>query len=306
MGFELLYWAPFVQWFQSRWGVDGRRLVIVSRGGVAHWYGIDDARYVDILAMVSPDVFRARTDPDEHKQRTVLPFDRELVELVARTLTLDAPPLLHPELMYRILAPFWRDEEGVGLIDRFTIYRQLHVGVGFSRPFVGALPPDYVAVRFYFSDCFPETRDNRELVRSLVCGLSRSMPVVMLTSGLRMDDHAEYAQPEMSNVLLLPGNMPAEENLAVQSAVVAGARGFVGTYGGYSYLAPFHGVPSVAFYSHRTFKMHHLHLAQRVFERLGGPGVIAVDTAQAPLVHAATAAFTANRVGPDHAVPGRP
>jgi hypothetical protein len=161
-------------------------------------------------------------------------------------------------------------------------------------------------VRFYFSDCFPETPDNRELVRSLICALSRSMPVVMLTPGLSMDDHAEYEHPEMSNVLSLPRTMPAEENLAVQSAVVGRARGFVGTYGGYSYLAPFHGVPAVAFYSHRSFKMHHLHLAQRVFERLGGPSVIAVDTAQASLVHAATAAFTANRVGPDHVVPGRP
>ena len=129
---------------------------------------------------------------------------------------------------------------------------------------------------------------------------------MMLTSGMRMDDHPEYAQPEMSNVLSLPSDMPAEENLAIQSAVVSRARGFVGTYGGYAYLAPFHGVPSVAFYSHRSFKMHHLHLAQRVFERLGGASVMAVDTAQASLVHAATAAFTENRVRPDHVVPGRP
>ncbi len=36
--------------------------------------------------------------------------------------------------------------------------------------------------------------------------------------------------------------MTPERNLAVQTAVIARARAFVGTYGGYSYLAPFCGV----------------------------------------------------------------
>ena len=35
----------------------------------------------------------------------------------------------------------------------------------------------------------------------------------------------------------------------MQTAVIAGARAFVGTYGGYAYLAPFCNVPAIAFYS---------------------------------------------------------
>ena len=35
----------------------------------------------------------------------------------------------------------------------------------------------------------------------------------------------------------------------VQSAVVARARRFVGTYGGFAYLAPFCGVPAVSYYT---------------------------------------------------------
>ncbi len=58
-------------------------------------------------------------------------------------------------------------------------------------------------------------------------------------------------------------------NLAVQTAVIARARAFVGTYGGYSYLAPFCGVPSLAFYSEPTFKVHHLQVAQHVFATAG-------------------------------------
>jgi len=47
------------------------------------------------------------------------------------------------------------------------------------------------------------------------------------------------------------GNEP-QANLAVQTAVIGGARRFVGTYGGFSYLAPLLGVDALAFYSCAT------------------------------------------------------
>jgi hypothetical protein len=36
---ELLYWAPFVRWAQEHFSLDPARVTVVSRGGVAHWYG---------------------------------------------------------------------------------------------------------------------------------------------------------------------------------------------------------------------------------------------------------------------------
>jgi hypothetical protein len=87
--------------------------------------------------------------------------------------------------------------------------------------------------------------------------------------------------------------MTPERNLAVQTAVIGRARAFVGTYGGYSYLAPLCGVPSLAFYSARTYKTQHLHMADRVFERLGGAGLVPIDVAALPLVRVALAGVTA-------------
>jgi hypothetical protein len=81
--------------------------------------------------------------------------------------------------------------------------------------------------------------------------------------------------------------MTPARNLAVQTAVIARARAFVGTYGGYSYLAPFCGVNSLAFYSERSFKTHHLHVAQHLFEQLGGTTVVPLDVAQLPIVRLA-------------------
>jgi hypothetical protein len=89
-------------------------------------------------------------------------------------------------------------------------------------------------------------------------------------------------------VLTIADHMIPERNLAVQSAVIARARAFVGTYGGYSYLAPFYGVSAVAFYSQRTFKPQHLHLAQRVFDRIGGATLVPLDVAALPVVRLST------------------
>ena len=289
VGFEILYWAPFLEWFRTRWRVPAERFVIVSRGGVEPWYGMAGARYADIFSIMLPQAFRERTDPDAHKQREVSPLDQEIVDSVKQRLGLDGAALLHPRLMYRAFAPFWRDEAGFGLIERFTTHRAL---APVSDPVVDSLPSEYIAARFYFSDCFRDTLANRALARSVIDRISERVPVVLLNPGLRVDDHADYAATASSRVVSIEAGLAPERNLAVQSAVISHARGFVGTYGGYAYLAPFYGVPAVGFYSDRAFKLHHLHVAQRVFERLGSATVMAIDTAHAELVHSVTDAVS--------------
>jgi hypothetical protein len=37
-GFEILYWIPFLRWFEDRYRVDPKRVVAMSRRGVAAWY----------------------------------------------------------------------------------------------------------------------------------------------------------------------------------------------------------------------------------------------------------------------------
>src|SRR5207244_8932708 len=116
---------------------------------------------------------------------------------------------------------------------------------------------------------------------------SRQTPVVLLNTPFAIDDHRDMT-PAGAGIVTIADRMAAERNLAVQSAVIARARAFVGTYGGYSYLAPFYGVSSVAFYSARTFKPQHLHLAQRVFDRLGGATLVPLDVAALSLVRLST------------------
>jgi hypothetical protein len=114
--------------------------------------------------------------------------------------------------------------------------------------------------------------------------------VVIVNPGFNVDDHHDWI-PDMGNrVITIEDSMTPSTNLAQQSAVIGNARAFVGTYGGYAYLAPLYRVPAVAFYSKPTFKLQHLHVAQRVFTAISAAPLISVNVRDLPVVQLALAA----------------
>ena len=67
-----------------------------------------------------------------------------------------------------------------------------------------------------------------------------------------------------------------------QSALVAGASAFMGTYGGFSYMAPFYGVRSIAYYGDRSgFSQRHLAMARSALSRIGASDLLEVAPAVA-------------------------
>ena len=60
VGYEALYWVPFVRWFTRQYDVDPDRVIVVSRGGVASWYGGVASRYVEQFDLFTPQEFAAR------------------------------------------------------------------------------------------------------------------------------------------------------------------------------------------------------------------------------------------------------
>ena len=277
VGFELIYWVPFVRWVVRTYRIPADRLWVVSRGGTQSWYGGLAARYADAFEFFSPDEFREQTE-DARKQRRVGGFDAELVRRVASAHELGRPDLLHPGMMYRLYMPFWKGQASMARLEKYAAYDRLPAT---DDPVLRRLPADYVAARFYFSECFPDTPANRAFVASTIDGISRQTPVVLLNTPFAVDDHRDV-DPAGARVLTLGADMAPARNLAVQTAVVARARAFVGTYGGYSYLAPFCGVSSLAFYSERTFKLHHLQAAQHIFAELGGVSVVPLAVEDVP------------------------
>jgi SAM-dependent methyltransferase len=286
VGFELLYWVPFLQWACRAYSLSPDRLVVISRGGVAGWYRHVARHYADALDFLTPEMFRQAAS-DRLKQWRVRRFDRRLIRQVMRTRGLRQAHVLHPSLMYALFNSYWSDWPSTREIDRFTRFVPLAPPPGGSTDL--ALPASFVAVRFYFSDCFPDTPANRSLAARIVRGLAAHTDVVLLNNDLQIDDHHDFTPEASGRVHHLQAAMRPENNLAVQTAAIARAKAFVGTYGGFSYLAPLYGVPSVAFYAEKTFEQRHLELAQRAFDRIGHARLTAIDIRQAPPLAAALA-----------------
>ncbi len=273
VGFEILYWAPFLRWFASAFRVGPDRLTVVSRGGTASWYAPAAGRYHDVFDYVSPDVFRRWHEQHvgeigEQKQTRMTPRERQILD---RVLAGAAPgtAILHPSTMYELMNPFWWRHLDESWIHRHTVYRRLDRP---PRPDGVVLPARYVATKFYFNDCFPATDENRAFVRGTLARLAHDGPVVSLSAGVAIDDHG--AAPAAGAVASAAA---PSENLRVQSAIVAHADAFVGTYGGFAYLAPFYGVPSTSYYGDPDgFARSHLRMAQSAFASIGARGLLHV------------------------------
>jgi hypothetical protein len=278
VGFELLYWIPFVAWFTDAFGVDSERLVVISRGGVRSWYRHLGARYSDAFDYFSPAEFSGEhharvSEFGEQKQIRLSAGERALIDAVRGDLTLTKTGVLHPSTMYRVLRPYWWGHASVDWVHRHTRYQRL-----MRSPEWPVRSDSYVAVKFYFNECFPETAANRSVVTETVSKLARENRVISLSTGLQLDDH-RGVETELENVERIEGTLAARNNLEVQTAIVANARSFVGTYGGFSYLAPFYGVPSTGVYSREDgFSRRHLELASQVFRKLSDRSLLTLSS----------------------------
>lgn len=280
VGFELMYWIPFLAWLVDR-GLSGKRMVVVSRGGAGLWYRHLTTRYVDILDLITPDEFRERTAGKKKQYDSRREIDKELLKKTRDRLGVDEVLVLHPSAMFRLFVGLWRGRAGIDLVESFCRFQALTRPASIERP--ASLPKDYVVAKFYFSKAFPETTENKAFISGVLRTISRRVPVALLSTTVRLDEHGDYQSTSGSGVFVIDAHQSPQQNLERQTELIAGSRGFVGTYGGFSYLAPFYGVPSLSFFSRRGFEAHHLDLAQRVFDRLLPGGFVALDRREAAL-----------------------
>jgi len=274
-GFELLYWIPFVAWAKAYANMADARLVVVSRGGVGSWYRHITTNYQDILSLYTPNEFRERNEERILSQRgklkhlEITDLDREIVSRVGFTIGDSDVEMLHPWMMYRLFDRFWRQEAPMTLVEAFTSYQTLPpVGPG---DILTHLPDDYVAAKFYANSALPDTEANRAFINVVLDNLVQAQDVVLLNTPDRYDDHMDFAPSVRNRLHRIDHLMTPMNNLDIQTRVISGAKAFVGTYGGFSYLAPLSRVGAVAYYSHPTgFRFDHLEIAQRVFSSLDG------------------------------------
>lgn len=250
VGFEVLYWLPWLMKLRKELGIAPERLFPIGRGGSAGWYHTPQG--FELLAMRDAKAVRVE-NREQHmrtgklKQEMLTPFDRAVLNDCADTLKISKYLTLHPAWMYAALESFWDGRTGLASLQEQCEFVPIATP---PLPDGVTLPEKFVAVRFYTRYTFPPREDLTRFAKEVITQLASQQPVILLQSQTHLDDHWDLQFKAIPNVSRLSDYVPLnpETNLLVTSAVLARSLGFVGTYGGFAQLALRLGRPSVSFY----------------------------------------------------------
>lgn len=273
VGFEVLYWIPFLNAFRKRYQIDPQRIIVLGRGGSAAWYraagsgDIFEHLPVDMLRTIANHEARSTGSIKHHRDEG---WESHVCALAAQSIGVEHYHQLSPRWMYHLLAPYWEGRQPLGWLDQWLVHEH---PMKVPAVTVG-LPEKYIAMRWYARATWPLREDLLLWTRRLVEAVASRIPVVLIDSGIHTDDHADISLGDIPNVIQLSSatEQTPLNNLAIQSAVISKAQGYVGTYGGMSQLAMRFGVPTVALYHEfGQTSPHHLYLTQALSLRTGIP-----------------------------------
>ena len=288
VGYEALYWIPFLRWFENDFRIDPQRVIALSRGGVDQWYSGLAGRYVDLFDFFTLKEFgdrnatrRSETEGGGQKQSGLGVFDREILSRVQRHLGYADIQVFHPALLFRLFKQFWLGNRPVDHLWQHTRF-QCHPP---PPPAALELPAAYVAAKFYTGTALPDSDTMHRLLRTLVSRVAEQQPVVVLDAGIAVDEHKDYLFDGLPNVRTLRGALPTRVNLGVQTQVIAGARQFIGTCGSFAWLAPMLGVPTIAVFADDRLLTPHLLVARQAYRAAGAARFAALDLRAVDRLH---------------------
>ena len=278
VGYEALYWVPFVRWFAQNYDIDPERIVALSRGGVAAWYGGIASRYVEQFDLLTPREFAARNEARrgdaDQKQLAPSDFDNEILSRARRHLGIEAAAVCHPSTMFQLLRQFWLGNDSLQSVLEYTEYEPIAAAAPVDLP---ALPNEFVAVKFYTGRALADTPAHRDQLRRLIERIGRKYPIVTLNTNLSLDEHADYVFQDIAGLITLDRWMTPQNNLAVQTEVIRRASRFVGTCGSLAWLAPMLGTDTLAVYADDHFLTPHLYAARHAYASMNAARFTTID-----------------------------
>ena len=283
VGYEVLYWIPFLRWFQDAFGITRDRLVVVSRGGMEAAYREIAASYVDIFDVMTPAQLAARNaerrsseEGGGQKQSSASSLDDELLAAARSRLGLSTAAVCHPSLMFRLFRNVWHGNLPFDLLWRRTRY----VAGGrasMTAAMPAGIPHEFIAAKMYTGPALSSSDATRAAVRALVTQVASMAPVILLDADVGIDEHRDFDLRGIPGVMSASNLMTARTNLDVQLALIARSRFFLSACGGLAWQAPFLGVPTVALYDSDHLLAPHLFVARQAGARSGAAEFTPLD-----------------------------
>jgi hypothetical protein len=280
VGYEVLYWIPFLRWLVDAHGISRERVIAVSRGGLEAMYDELAGRYVDIFDLMTPQELaaanahrQAQHEGGGRKQTGASALEADLVARVTGRLSVPDARVCSPALLFRMFRNVWHGNLPVDVFSTHTRY----VRKPLVLPPVPGMPDDFIAVKLYAGPALTTAESTRAAVRTLVEQAARVAPVVLLETELGLDEHRDFDLRGIPNVSTAAALMQPRTNLGVQLSLITRAQFFIGTCGGLAWVAPFIGVPTVAVYDTDAMLAPHLLLARRAGHDAGAAEFAPLD-----------------------------
>lgn len=237
IGYELLYWRGFVNSVRSELGLSHDQVAVISRGGVAGWYGVVEKNYSDLyqligesnLAKIQTDVYPVRFESEHQAIVKAVKGNRRF--------------WVHPRLMHQAIAEFKTDPSTLPKIAKIISHSpireqdMLRSDSNLRRiweKLQESLPSRYIAVKIYAGSNLNDPSFGGTIEDALRI-ISREIPVVALSNTETTSSHSDWGI-SLQEVLKPMIDVPKSLNLGVQTLLIGKSQAFWGTYGGFSYL----------------------------------------------------------------------
>ena len=261
IGYELLYWIPYISKRLSSTIKGHKRIIVVSRGGVECWYNwIEGVEYYNIED-VEPDllkaIFKERKDGKFQKQMEFGKYERKIINSICKKISLDKNncDIIDPSFMYLSVWSFLSEERGVkslkGILQKdFKFNKKSSNKIEFDN-----LEP-YIAIKIYSNSCF-QIRDDTNFyekkilkILELISSLKVNMIVLDFNAN---DDHTQFSFKKeiFSHIKLkyfnnLFPDIEFNKNINIQNEIVKSSVFLLSSYGGFSYLPQMHNKKSLS------------------------------------------------------------
>lgn len=285
VGYEVLYWIPFLRWVADACGLPRDRLVVVSRGGLDALYAELAGTYIDIFDLMPPDVWAARNAArqaaheggGQKQSGAASALDDEILALVRARMGIPPAGVCHPSLLFRLFRHVWHGNLAADVFWTHTRYARTTLAGDPTLPALPDVPADFIAAKLYTGPALSAAPTTRAAVRALVEQAARVAPVVLLDTELGLDEHRDHDLLDVPGVKSVGRFMTPRDNLGIQLALIARSRYFLGTCGGLAWLAPFLGVPTVAVYDSDHLLGPHLAIARQAGRSVGAAEFAPLD-----------------------------
>jgi ADP-heptose:LPS heptosyltransferase len=257
LGFELLYWIPFVTKIVEVNKTTKNRVLAISRGGMSEFYSHLASEYSDIFNFISVEEYKnlkanivSEVGGQKHMKYTKIEQ-----RLIKKTLGLEYSEIIHPSQMYSNFKPYWRRKVSADFIYDHSSYTHLNR--------IQTNSSGKIVVRLYRSSSF--NLDQKQIVALIsALGQKHQKPIVNLYSSREYDDH-ENLFIDSEDVENIDFSVNHSENLKLQFDVIRNCDLFVTNYGGVSYFGLYANVPTIALHTgYSKFLPIHMDISNRM------------------------------------------